>query len=162
MLRRVLLCLAVFSAAAHGQLILNEDVGVLALGSTMNLTGTTVGAGDEAAYYEGFTNTAGNWGEDYVYQFTTEVAGTYQIMSNAVTGDPDFFLLNSLDVGFDGVKDFAAGTLQADFLDAGPPEFGGPISIPAGTYYLSVDSWHGVDGNTSPQYSTWDVNIILS
>ena len=147
---------------AHGQLILNEDLGTLALGSSLTFSGTTVGAGDEAAYYEGFTNTAGNWGEDYVYQFTTEVDGTYQIQSNALTGDPDFFLLSSLAVGNDGVKDFAADTLQADFLDAGPPEFGSPILITAGTYYLSVDSWHGVDGGTSPQDSTWDATISLS
>ena len=164
MLRRfVVLC--VFGGlcqSVHGQLILNEDLGAFTLGDSVNISGTTVGAGDEAAYYEGFTNTAGNWGEEFVYQFSIDTNVAYQITTNAVSGDPDFFILNSLDIGNDGVKDFAAGTLQADFLDGAPPLAGSPLLITPGIYYVAVDTWHGVDGSIAPQDSTWDATITFS
>ena len=158
-MKRILSALAIASlivAASQAQLIVNEDLGVLGEG-TVSLIGTTDGAGDEATYYDGVSNPLGVWGEDYVYQFTTTEEWTYQVSTNAITGDPDFFLLDSLSTFVDGGGVTAAsGALQADFLDGTPPDFGDELTLPAGTYYLSIDSW-----NTAP-ISTWDATLALS
>ena len=158
-MKRTLSALAIAGmlvAASQAQLVVNQDLGTLGEGA-VTLTGTTDGAGDEATYYDGVSNPAGVWGEDYVYQFTTTEPWTYQVSTNAVTGDPDFFLLNSLDTFVDAAGVTAAsGALQADFLDLTPPDFGESLLIPAGTYYLSIDSW-----NTAP-ISTWDATLTLS
>ena len=159
MIRRVtfLLALAAMAATAQAQLIVNQDLGTLGTGSTTNLTGTTAGAGNEATYYLNTSNPTLVWDEEFVYQFTIDSPATYQVSTNAVTGDPDFFLLDSLAAADDGTGIIAAsGDLQSDFLDGVPPDFGTSIDLLAGTYYVSIDSFG------SGTVSTWDATLTLS
>ncbi len=159
MTRRIalLVTMACMVANANAQLIVNEDLGTLGIGS-VNLSGTTAGAGNEATYYDGISNAAQVWGEDYVYQFTTAEEFTYQLTRNGVGGDPDFFLLNSLDTFVDanGVT-AASGGIQSDFLDAGDGELGNALTIAAGTYYLSIDTF-----DATATVSDWDLTLSLS
>lgn len=86
------------------------------------------------------------------------------LTSIAISGDPDFFLLDSLSTEFDPAlsKQVATGALGVAYLDGDPPiteSFGG---IRPGVYYLSVENFDGLDGNGSPGDSDFSVGISVN
>ncbi len=154
------LVLGLPASLALADLTVDTDLGVLGAGA-VNLVGDTAGAGNEADYYVNTTNPAGNWGNDYVYQFATTETFLFNLSSNALTGDPDFFLLDSLLTAPDGPKNAAQNDIAAYFLDATPPASGTPYLLAAGTYYVSADSFIGFDGGVVPGDATFDVTLSL-
>ena len=146
---------------ANAQLLVDIDLGEAVAGTNVDISGDTTTAASETDYYT-LTNPAGNWGNDIVYQFTTAVPISVNIMKTAATGDPDWFLLSSTDVVVDGVgKLMAVDNLTNYFLDGGTPETGVPTVVPAGTYFISASTWHGVDGATTGLNSTYEATIIF-
>ncbi|MEM9701813.1 MAG: PEP-CTERM sorting domain-containing protein [Planctomycetota bacterium] len=141
------------AAPARADLVVNEDLGTLALNSITSRTGTTVGGANNAAAYTGLVDTF-FWGEEFVYQFTLADTGVLSIDSTdddgAVSGiDNDFILLNSLTTGPNdsgtGPDPEAIGDIG--FSTGGADTFG---VLDAGTYFLSVDAF-GFDAlSTSP------------
>jgi len=80
----------------------------------------------------------GAWGSnEWVYQFAIDEELTATLTSNAVVGDPDTFLLNSLEI----VAGDATGAMASAYLDGGVPETAGLGVLSPGNYYLSVDSF---------------------
>lgn len=150
---------ALFATAAHAQLVVDFDLGVLGEGNHA-ITGTTVGAGDEASNYPPRTSTSTAWKEDVVFQFTTSADWIFQLLPNAISGDPDFFLLNSLETSTDGRRS-ALGLVTSDYLDSMTP--GVPYALAAGTYYLSVDAFAGpAPGNSTNKTGPFDVTVSLT
>ena len=147
---------------AEAVLVVNQNLGTLGLGVT-NLTGDTANSGMNNAdiYTSAGTTTVDNWGNEWVYEFTITSTFSVSLQSNALTGDPDAFLLNSLDTVANGAKNDATGAFGLAFLDNPPPQTGGFGNIGPGTYYLSIDSYIGVDGGLTPGDATFDYNLIL-
>lgn len=155
-------CFVVFCCVgvANAQLLVDIDLGTIGLGN-INISGDTATAVSEADYYT-LTNPAGNWGNDIVYQFTTTEATLFNMMTTATTGDPDFFLLTSTDVVVDGAgKLMAVDNIANYFLDGGTPDTGAQMVIPAGTYFISATTWHGVDGAKTGLNSTYSATIMI-
>jgi hypothetical protein len=73
-----------------------------------------------------------------------------------LSGDPDVFILNSLEteVNAAGLID-ATGALNFALLDGVPPEFQQLGLFRPGTYYISIDSYGGVD-------ATFTYNLIAT
>lgn len=151
----VLMC----AGFSFGQLVIDQDLGTLGVGAT-NVTGDTTGFGIECDYYN-LLNPALFWGDEVNYQFTvTAPLNEINIMSNSLTEDPDFFILDSTDVEDDGTgKLIATGNLGNFFLDAGPPELGTPIVVPAGTYYLSAAAYNGT--SQAGIQAAFDIDLLI-
>ena len=158
-----LVCLTLLATAnLNAQLTVDTDLGTLVDGTSMNLTGDTATGTNQVDYHSN-TNPGLNWGNDTIFQFTVTETVTFNVSSNAVTNDPDFILLNGLSIVNDGVgKTFAGDAIGAFFLDAGPPEAGVPVTIPAGTYYLLASSFWGADGLVNPVDSTYDITLDVA
>jgi hypothetical protein len=128
---------------AFGALVVNEDLGVLGLG-TASLVGNTADGEDNAQGYTAAGTVAGGWaGSEWVFQFAIEQESLVSLTSNAVTGDPDAFLLNSLETADNEGNQDATGALQTAYLDGVPPETASFGLLDAGTYFLSVESFGG-------------------
>lgn len=153
--------LALALSPSHAALVVNQDLGTVGLG-TLNLTGNTADGANNADIYAGLVVANANWGNEFVYQFTVTSTLTLTIQSNSLSGDPDFFLLDSLATGPAGAKIEALGGLESAFLDAGPPESASLGILTAGTYYLSVDSFIGFDGGLNPGDATFDIDLIFA
>lgn len=144
----------------HAQLTVDTDLGNLGAG-TFNLAGDTATFTNEVDYYS-TANTAANWGNEGIFQFTTSESLLFNLTSNAVTGDPDFFLLDGLSIGTDGAgKTFAENSVENYFLDGATPDSGTPVLLGAGTYYVSATTWWGTDGATNPADAIFDIDMSL-
>ncbi|QEG21477.1 PEP-CTERM sorting domain-containing protein [Mariniblastus fucicola] len=153
----LVLCLAGFTQA---QLVVDNDLGSLGAG-TVNLSGDTSTAGSEVDYYITGAATA-NWGNEILYEFDIAENFLFNLTSNSVTGDPDFFLLNGLTVSTDGAgKVVADETIANYFLDGAAPDTGTPTFITAGTYWVSATTFHGFDGATTPADAIFDIDMSL-
>ena len=125
-----------------GALVVNEDLGVLGLGG-VNLVGNTADGEDNAQSYTGITPQGGWAGSEWVFQFAIEQERVVSLTSNALTGDPDTFLLNSLETVDNEGNQEATGGLLAAFLDGAPPETRDFGRLNPGTYFLSVEAFGG-------------------
>ena len=120
---------------------MNEDLGTLGVGSVA-LVGDTGAGADNAQGYTAAGTTIGGWASnEWVYQFSIDQDLVVTITSNSVVGDPDAFLLNSLETVENGGFRDASGALQRAYLDGVPPETVSFGLLAAGTYYISVDAW---------------------
>ena len=140
---------------ARADLVVTEDLGVLAAGSSATISGDTATGANNCDTY-----TAGGgidtWGNEIVFQFTISEPTRIDITSVVLSGDPDVFILNSLEteVNAAGLID-ATGALNFALLDGVPPEFQQLGLFRPGTYYISIDSYGGVD-------ATFTYNLIAT
>jgi len=119
-------------------LTVNLDLGVLKTGSVNVSHDTTLGA-NNSDLYSSFESHV--YGKEIVLQFTIENRLILNLTSVALTGDHDFFLLDSLSTATnDAGLRFATGTLGEIWLDL-PPETESFGLLEPGTYYISVDSY---------------------
>jgi hypothetical protein len=136
----------VAASGASAQIMVDDDLGTLSLGSTVSRSGTTVGATNDASNYLN-ANDALIWGGDLVYELDLASSGLLSLTSdddNAAPGDLDFFLLTGLSVVAGEAQDVFGGQFGPLIETSG--DFG---FVPAGTYFLAVDSFLGdgtVDG----------------
>ena len=121
-------------------LVVNEDLGILGAGA-VNLVGETSAGSDNAQGYTAAGTSQGGWGSnEWVFQFAIQKDLLVSLTSNSIVGDPDAFLLNSLETVDNGDPRM-------------PPEPWSRLSrrwsardgiswhSPPGTYYISVDAW---------------------
>jgi len=140
---------------ARADLVVNEDLGSLSVGSSTVISGNTVlGANNCDTYTAG--GGIDTWGNEVVFQFTISEPMRIDITSVVLSGDPDVFILNSLEteVNAAGLID-ATGALTLALLDGVPPESQQLGLFRPGTYYISVDSYGGVD-------ATFTYNLIAT
>lgn len=133
-----------WSSAVRADLTVDTNLGVLT--GDVNLTGTTVGANDNAQSYSAVNSFDYSLGER-VYEFTLNDTYTLGITNNEgifVGSDHDHILLNSLTT-VAGDATGAIGFVDEDGLFSGTY---GP-----GTYYLSIDTY----GNSTE--GTYDVDL---
>ena len=122
-------------------LVVNKDLGTLGVGS-VDLVGDTGAGADNAQGYTAVGTVPGGWASnEWVYQFSIDQDLIVTITSNSVVGDPDAFLLDSLETADNEGNRDATGALVSAFLDGAPPETVSFGILPAGTYYISVDAW---------------------
>lgn len=141
----------------RAELIVNHNLGPLPFGST-NVVGDTSTGANNADIYAGLTDPALNWGNEVIYSFSLSSPSSLAIAANALAGDPDFFLLNSLATGRPGLKNEALGAIKSPaYLDTQRVFNFGALS--PGTYYLSVDSFIGADGGIVPGDAAFDVDL---
>ena len=163
---------------ASADYVVDEDLGTLPEGST-TVSGTTaltvLDPGPPAITLGGnnnadlrdllVSNVGANWGNEYVLQFTLAEPSTVTISKDVEfpEGDPDFFILDSLATEFDPEfeKDVATEFVWLNFLDD-PPVVQDTVLLRAGTYYLVVESYVGLDGAVTEDDATFelDVNVI--
>jgi hypothetical protein len=139
-----LITLAVHSLpSANADLVVTEDLGVLAAASSTAISGDTAAGANNCDTYTaaGGINT---WGNEIVFQFTINETMRIDITSVALGGDPDVFILNTLEteVNAAGLID-SAGALNLALLDGAPPRNATLGLFRPGTYYISVDSFGG-------------------
>lgn len=159
---RALTALSLAATSLNAALVVNEDLGTLGPGTT-NLVGTTAGGANNAdTYVAAGAGSNGNWGNEFVYQFSVTQQVVASLSSNAITGDPDAFLLSGLETSSVGGKNDADHALSFAFLDAAPPETAGFGLLNPGTYFLSIDSFSGFDGAPDPMDATFDYTLDLS
>lgn len=107
-------------------------------------------------------NTAANWGNEYVIQFTlAEPANlTFSKDSEFAEGDPDFFLVEGLRTEFDVDlgKNVAQEGIWYHFFDSPAPDQGS-MALRSGTYYLVVESFVGFDGAVNQVDATFSLNL---
>ena len=144
----IMAALGLFAATARPALVVNADLGALAAGS-VNLTGTTVGGGNNANNYSNSIATR-FWGSEYVYQFTTTVRAVLSIASDDPNAaiDNDFFLLSS--TGTTPLGAMNVGAALGELVEIS----GGFGIFDPGTYYLAIDAYAGsvstAPGNAGP------------
>jgi hypothetical protein len=145
---------------ASADLVVNQNLGTLSTGVT-TVAGNTATGANNADYYGSTTNPAGNWANELVYQFTLANDSIVDLALNFDSNDTDFFLLDGLTTTFDGIKNVAQNDLVAAFLDFGPETLG---FVPAGTYYLSAETFAGFDPppGPGPYSSMFDLNITVT
>ena len=153
---------SISSTSAQDSLVVTSNLGTLGPGTT-NITGDTSTGANNADFYVGATNQAHNWGNELVFAFAVTEPTVPSLRSHSITGDPDFFLLNGLSTAPHASKRAAQDVLGAAFLDFSPPQTSdlGAVLTP-GTYYISIDSYIGADGATTPADATFDVDLVLS
>ena len=105
-----------------------------------------------------------NWGNEYVVQFTLAVPSILVITKDEefATGDPDFFLLDSLETVFDASlgKNVAQGAFWSNFLDDDPPTQDS-ITLWSGTYYLVIESYAGEDGAVTGADASFELGLSV-
>ena len=157
--------LVVFATASHlfADYEVDVDLGTLPEGTT-EVSGTTALVVDpgppevvtggrnnaDLVIGEGVDlNTAGNWGNEYVMQFSLAAPASLTISKDVdfTVGDADFFLLEGLTTEFDDSlgKNVAQEGFWYNFFDEAAP-VSGTVSLRAGTYYLVAESFAGFDG----------------
>ena len=133
------------------QYIVDQDVGVFTVDDSVTITGDTSAAGgavrNNGQFHLGVTSIAGNWGNERVYQFELTEPALINLSLLSSTGDPDFILMDSLDVVSlpDTTKESASGALVFENLDIEGETSVSLRAYPPGTYYLSVESFDGFD-----------------
>lgn len=133
------------SQRTNADLVVTQDLGVLAAGSSTAFNGNTATGANNCDTY-----TAGGgidtWGNEIVFQFTVTQKACIGISSVALGGDPDVFLLNSLETEKNaaGLTD-ATGALAFALLDGAVPQSENLAIVEPGTYYLSVDQYGEAD-----------------
>ncbi len=127
-----------WSPATRADLVVNDDLGILGAGTVNVAHNTNLGTNNVDRYSSFGSHVYGN---EIVFQFTIESRLLLDLTSVSLTGDHDFFLLDSLetDTNDDGFR-FATGTLGEIWLDF-PPETESFGLLEPGTYYLSADSY---------------------
>jgi hypothetical protein len=125
----------------HADLVVAQDLGVLAAGSSTAFNGDTATGANNCDTY---TAAGGidTWGNELVFQFTVRQTACIGVTSVALGGDPDLFLLNGLgtEVNAAGLLD-ATGALAFALLDGAVPQSENLAIVEPGTYYISVDSY---------------------
>ncbi|MGI9243737.1 MAG: hypothetical protein ACR2RV_23270 [Verrucomicrobiales bacterium] len=147
--------------SSEAALVVTANLGSVGVGSSINITGdTSTGANNANTYHSAGLNPYANWGNELVYQFTLTEAATISLTTNSRTGDPDFILLDGLRTATNSKgKQDATDGLGFLFLDGEPPESGTFGEVGAGTYYLSVDTFVGLDGSITPSDSIFDIDM---
>ncbi len=130
--------------SANADLVVSEDLGVLAAGSSTTISGDTATGANNCDTYT-LTGVANSfiWENEIVFQFTVNEAMRIDITSVALNGDPDVFLLNSLETEINEDGLLTTDALNLLFLDNDPPESVVIGTLPPGTYYISVESYGG-------------------
>jgi hypothetical protein len=119
-------------------LVVNEDLGTLGVGA-VSLVGDTAAGADNAQSY---TSESTSWqSNEWVYQFTIDEDLVVTLTSDAIVGDPDTFLLDSLETADNAGFQRATGALAPAYLDGVVPQTASFGLLSAGTYYLSVDAY---------------------
>ncbi len=157
--------LATSSLAAHADLRVDQDLGSLDIGSTTPITGdTATGANNVDIYFTDNSSETFNWGNELVFQFTLASDAFVSLTSNTLTGDPDAFLLSGLGTSVEPVtgKQIATGAISFVFLDSVPPATGSFGFLIAGTYYISIESFIGFDGDVTPEDATFDYTLSIN
>lgn len=150
------------AGAAHADLVVETDLGILPVG-TINLMGDTASGANNADYYANTANSDGNWGNELVYQFELGESALVDLTLNGTSGDPDFFLLLDLTTQVENGKNAALFDLDSLFLDDALPDTASFGLLPSGAYYLSVDAFGGLDPPpASPASATFDLDITIS
>lgn len=126
------------AVTCNAQIVVNDILGPLAITSSTNLSDDTTGANQNVDLYPStspFDETLG----EIVYEFSiigTAVLGITNNEGILVGTDHDHYLLDGLGTTFDGVLNLADS-------DIGFVDEDGLLGIyPAGTYYLSVDTYN--------------------
>ncbi len=157
--------------------VVDEDLGTLLEGTTpvSGSTALTVIDPGPPEITRGGNNNAdwltnvdlalnGNWGNEYVVQFTLAVPSILVITKDEefATGDPDFFLLDSLETVFDASlgKNVAQGAFWSNFLDDDPPTQDS-ITLWSGTYYLVIESYAGEDGAVTGADASFELGLSV-
>ena len=157
--------LTTFSLPGYADLIVTQDLGILEIGSTTSITGdTATGTNNADTYFPVVSPEDPNWGNELVFQFTLTSEASVSLTSNALTGDPDAFLLSGTGTEVDPLsgKKIATGSLSFLYLDSAPPANGSFGTFIPGTYYLSVDSFIGFDGNINAGDATFDYTLSVN
>jgi hypothetical protein len=93
----------------HADLAVNQDLDIMEAGTVNISHDTTLGTNNTDAY---FSSGSHSYGNKIVLQFTIENRHILNLTSVALTGDHDFFLLDSLSTAInDAGLRFATGTL---------------------------------------------------
>jgi hypothetical protein len=122
----------------HADLVVNQGLGTLAAG-TLNISHNTNLGTNNSDLYSSFGSHV--YGNEIVLEFTIETPLLLELTSVTLTGDHDFFLLDSLSTATtDAGLRFATGTLGEIWLDF-PPETESFGLLEPGTYYISADSY---------------------
>ena len=131
----------------RADLVVNENLGTLQAGTLSLNHNTTLGANNADEYSRFGSHVYEN---EIVFQFTIETRLLLNLTSVNLTGDHDFFLLNSLstEVNDNGLR-FATGTVGEVVLDDFPPETESFGLLDPGTYYISADSYNEVAADFS-------------
>jgi hypothetical protein len=157
--------LALSSGMAFGQIVVDT---ILNGGNPLTtgiypIVGDTTGGADNVTNYQGFTNPDARWFEERVFQFTVNSTSVYQLLNNSIAGDPDFFLLDSLDTVEDTTRGYfeSLNTVAADFLDLGAD--GAVRLLSPGTYYLVADAFGGIEPpyDSSTTIGAFDVSLSI-
>ncbi len=163
---------------ARADLAVDMDLGTLTAGvltpGTTNVIGDTTGGPNNAHSYTLLNQFPGTPrilpingiynGSERVFQFTTTQESLFSVTLNSATGDPDFYLLDTLATQVIAPDTFQYGAAATfDFLQT-PPQDGDLFRIPAGTYYLSVDAFSETsdDVNDLGDVGPFDLNINLT
>lgn len=155
--------------------IVDRDLGILSEGDTLT-SGTTaetiidvgpppitVGGRNNAEIVAGVDlDPTGNWGTEFVIQFTLAEPATLTVLKEVefTAGDPDFFILDSLATEVDPAnqKVTAQNGLWGAFFDGAPP-LSETLVLRDGTYYLVVESWSGNDGLLNPTDADFSLTL---
>lgn len=158
----VCICVLALSSDVNAQLTVDSDLGTLSLGTT-DISGDTATGTNQVDYYN-LLNPVLVYGNENVYQFTVAETVLFTASSVALTGDPDFILLDGLGVERDAAgKIFAEDTITTFFLEPSPPPETGPtIILSAGTYYLVAAAFHGIDGMVIPADGSYELQLTLA
>lgn len=140
--------LVAMAGVATAQLVEDANIGTLNLGDSINITGDTTGAPNNAISYSPATTFGYDLGER-VFGFSLASGGFLNIVNNEgifVGSDHDHLLLDGLSVDGAGNANNALG-----FVDE-QDSFG---FVPAGNYWLSIDTF------TFSFEGTFDINLEL-
>ena len=151
-----------FCLPASADLIVEQVLGPLEIGSTISIRGDTATGNNNADTYFAVDSTDGpNWGNELVFRFTITQEASIWLTFNSLTGDPDAFLLSDINTSTDSSsgKDVATGSLSYLFLDSAPTGSFGTF-LP-GTYYLSIDSYIGSDLNEPLADATFEFALSI-
>ncbi len=137
----VLALLSLGCSQAFGALVVDLDLGILAPGG-YTLEGDISGPGTGNAEVYGTATQTYTSGE-FVFAFALEQESIVSLSSDFfASGDPDSFLLNSLETD-DEVSPEATGWLASAYLDGALGSTQSFGILDSGTYFLSVEDWGG-------------------
>ena len=175
---QVLLVIAATAFHAFADYEVDVDLGTLPEGTT-EVSGTTalvVELGPPEVFTGGRNNAdliigegvdlnpAGNWGNEYVMEFSLAAPSSLTISKDVdfTAGDADFFLLEGLTTEFDDTlgKNVAQEGFWYNFFDEAAP-VSGTVSLRAGTYYLVAESFVGFDGAVNQIEADFSLNLSV-
>jgi len=150
----VCICLMLaISTNVNAQLTVDNNLGTLSFGTT-SVSGNTATGTNQVDHYGNPNFTYNN---ENVYQFTVAETVFFDVSSVAITGDPDFFLLNGNEISTDiAGRTFAQNTNEAFFLDPIGPNTP-PVLLTPGTYFLAASAFD----SPVPVDATYSIEISL-